>query len=176
MEIGTPLLTLQEFHERYDGRKPYFEFRRGEAIQKAMPTWLHNLLEDILVQMLRATGYRAGHDIELRVTDDWRPIPDVIADSKISHPYPTKPVDVVIEVLSPTDRMSDTLQKCADYQSIGIEAIFVIDPEQRAAWQWNSGNLNFVSRFDLPNGAHLILSSVWEEMDKQSGLAGVGDA
>ncbi len=33
-------LSLQEFHARYDGEKPYFEYWDGEAVQQTMPTLL----------------------------------------------------------------------------------------------------------------------------------------
>ena len=168
MATVTPLLTLQEFHDQYDDRKPYFEFRRGQAIQKPMPTRIHNLLQRVLVAMLEAnTGYVAELELELWVTDDWHPIPDVIANFEIEDPYPTKPVDVVIEVLSPTDRTSDTLVKCADYQGIGIKAIFVMDPIQRTAWRWLDGTLHAIDSLDLPNAASLSLAAVWEELDRQ---------
>ncbi len=50
---AAPLLTLAEFHARYDGEKPYYELWNGEAIQKSVPIWLHNLLERILAELLR---------------------------------------------------------------------------------------------------------------------------
>ena len=159
------LLTLEQFHQQYDNKKPYFEFRRGEAIQKSMPTWLHNLLERVLVELLERAGYCAGHEIELRVAGDWRPIPDVVAHPEIEQPYPTQPVDVVIEILSPTDRMSEMLEKCADYERIGIGAIFVLDPEQRKGWRWLFGNLAGISKLELPNKARIDLSTAWAELD-----------
>ena len=50
-------LSLEEFHARYDGEKPYFEYWDGEAVQKSMPTRVHGLIEEILVVLLRALGF-----------------------------------------------------------------------------------------------------------------------
>ena len=159
------LLTLKEFHDRFDGEKPYFEFRRGEAIQKSMPTWLHSVLQRLMVEFLEKAGYVSGQEIELRVTDDWHPIPDVIAAQKIEDPYPTQAVDVVVEILSPDDRAADTHKKCADYEALGISAIFLLDPTNRSGWCWKSGNLDCIETLALPNGVQISLASVWDELD-----------
>ncbi len=164
MATTRQLLTLEEFHQQFDGKKPYYEFRRGEAIQKSMPTWLHNLLEHLLVDIFGKAGYQSGHEIELRVNDHWHPIPDVIAHPHIQDPYPTTPVDVVVEILSPRDEMIDAIDKCADYQSLGIPAIFVLDPIHNLGWQWIGGKLEAISSLVLPNGASIELISVWAEL------------
>jgi Uma2 family endonuclease len=38
-------------------------------------------------------------------------------------PYPTKPIEIVAEVLSPKDRPGHVLDKCRHYQNIGISQI-----------------------------------------------------
>src|SRR4051812_35557680 len=49
----------------------------------------------------------------------------------LNNPYPTKPTELVMEVLSPTDAMSLVHDKCQNYQRIGIQQIFVLGPECR---------------------------------------------
>src|SRR5580698_7761832 len=111
--VALQKLSLQEFHARYDGEKPYFEYWDGEAVQKSMPTWLHGLIQGILVQLLKAAGYQAGSEITLKLNPEYAPIPDVIAiEGGIRSPYPTEPFEVVIEILSPQDSFSRVLQKC----------------------------------------------------------------
>jgi Uma2 family endonuclease len=53
-------LSLQAFHERYDGEKPYFENWDGETVQQSMPTRLHSRIQKILVARLDALGFDAG--------------------------------------------------------------------------------------------------------------------
>ncbi len=95
------LLTLQEFRARYAGCKPHFEYWNGEPVQKAMPTWLHSLMQGLTRDLLREAGYKSGVEIELRISEDWEPVPDVIGATRIEQPYPTKPVEIVVEILSP---------------------------------------------------------------------------
>jgi Uma2 family endonuclease len=42
--------------------------------------------------------------------------------------YPTKPIDVAIEILS-DDQMTGLFERCRQYVRIGIPQIFVFDPE-----------------------------------------------
>ena len=160
-------LTLPEFEARYAGEKPYFEYKRGEATQKSMPTWMHSLLQRLMVELLEQAGYSSGQEIELRAVDHWHPVPDVIAVSFMEEPYPTRPVDVVVEVLSPEDRIGDTLEKCADYEAIGVKSIFALDPMRRQGWQWERGKLVAVTTLNLPNLKQLELATVWSELHKR---------
>src|SRR5580704_8788583 len=109
-------LSLQDFHARYDGEKPYFEYWDGEAVQKSMPTRLHGLIEEILVRLLRALGFDSGNEITIKLDPAYEPIPDVIAaEGQLGDPYPTEPFEVVIEILSPQDPFSRVLRKCRLY-------------------------------------------------------------
>jgi Uma2 family endonuclease len=110
-------LSLAEFELQYGGEKPYYEYWYGEPVQKSMPTWLHSLLQKVLVNLLSKAGYKAGAEVKVKIVQEFHPIPDVIATrSPIEHPYPTKPLEVVVEILSDTDPMSRVVSKCLRYQ------------------------------------------------------------
>ncbi len=47
---------------------------------------------------------------------------------------------VVIEVLSPEDRISRYHQRIADYRAMGVKGIWVVDPENRRGWDCSTGN------------------------------------
>jgi Uma2 family endonuclease len=169
MATAPQLLSLEEFRARYAQEKPYFEYWFGEAIQKPMPTWLHAVLQRILGDLLVNAGYKSGSELELRIDVNWQPVPDVAGSlKKIQQPYPTEPIDVVIEVLSPDDRISYILNKCRNYARIGISQIFVFDPESRQAWQWMNGSLEAISAMHLGNGSVIELTTVWDQLDQQS--------
>ncbi len=159
-------LTVEEFHHRFDGVKPYYEFWYGEAVQKSMPTWLHSVLQRLITELLSKAGYKAGQEVELRIDPDWQPVPDVIGTMRIEQPYPTSPVEIVVEVLSPDDKTGQTLQKCHNYARIGVRSIFVLDPERQEGWQWNAErkSLDCIKIMSLPNGEIIRLSEVWLEM------------
>jgi Uma2 family endonuclease len=170
MAAGTQLLTLEEFRLRYANEKPYYEYWFGEAIQKAVPTTLHGLLQLILCVLLKRLDYRAAPEVELRIDPNWQPKPDVLASlSPLERPYPTKPVEVVIEVLSPTDAMSLVHEKCRNYERIGFKQIFVLDPEFRKGWEWSreTQNLERIETLRLTNDRSIELKEVWQELDKE---------
>src|ERR1700722_12361065 len=105
-------LSLEEFHARYDGEKPYYEYWNGEAVQKSMPTWLHGLVQGILQRLLYGIGYTCGSEVTLHLNPAYEPVPDVIATAQPpAGRYPTEPFDVVIEILSPDDPFSRVIRK-----------------------------------------------------------------
>jgi Uma2 family endonuclease len=167
MATVTNLLTLDEFRARYAAEKPYYEYWFGEAVQKSVPTWLHNLLAKILVNALDRASYESVAELELRIDQDWQPKPDVAAASIVEQPYPTKPIDVVAEVLSPDDCMQRVIEKCRQYVRIGIPAVFVMDPELRYAWEWSrqTENLERISTILLPNGEKILVADLWKNLD-----------
>ena len=167
--VNTKALTLAEFRERYAAEKPYYEYWFGEAVQKSVPTVLHVLLVKILLDAIERAGYLTGPELELRSDPDWQPKADVAGWIKIDGPYPTKPVEVVAEVVSPEDRMQRVLAKCRQYERIGTQAIFVFDPEFRDAWEWSlsSKNLERISSMMLPNGSQIQVDDLWSELDRK---------
>jgi Uma2 family endonuclease len=170
MATATHLLTLEEFHARYDGEKPYYEYWFGEAVQKSVPTWLHILLQQIIGDLLTRAGYKAGPELELRIDPQWQPKPDVAGTLiSIPGPYPTQPIDIVAEILSPDDPMTRVYEKCRQYDRIGIGQIFVLDPETRTAWEWSreTHNLERISTMALGNGQKIELETIWDELDRR---------
>ena len=162
-------LTLEEFRVQYADEKPYYEYWFGEAVQKSAPTWLHILLQQILGELFTSAGYKSGPELELRIDADWQPKPDVAAALIVEHPYPTHPIDIVAEVLSPEDRMTRVYEKCRQYERIGIQKIFVFDPDSEAAWEWSTQteNLERISDVNLPNGRSIPVQSVWDELGRR---------
>jgi Uma2 family endonuclease len=154
--------------EELTDRKPYHEYWFGESVPKAMPTWIHGLLQGILVQLFKELGYRSGSEVKLKISPDFEPIPDVIATShEIELPYPTKPVDVVLEILSPEDSFQRVVRKCRLYAEWGVSNVVVLDPEGREGWLWDrqAGHLHRVTTLMLSNGRGLPLQRVFDELD-----------
>ncbi len=162
-------LTLQEYHAQYDAKNGY-EYWFGKAVRKSLPTWLHSILQALLAEVLTRAGYTAGSELELRIDPDWEPKPDVSAALKIEQPYPTRPIDIVAEVLSPGDDMHTVHEKCEQYARIGIFQIFVFDPEAKKAWEWDRSraNLERITVLNLDNGSRISLDlDVWPEMERR---------
>lgn len=105
----TAYLSSADFDRQF-GAEAGWEYWFGEARRKPAPTHLHGLLQILLANLLDLAGYIASIEAELRITDEWRPRPDVYGVlEEIEGRYATKPVDVVFEVLSEGE---DILSKC----------------------------------------------------------------
>lgn len=165
------LLSLDEYHKRYAGENGY-EYWFGEVVRKSVPTWLHSILQAILVDLLDKAGYVSGSELDLRIDPQWEPRPDVAAalNPDLQEPYPTKPVDIVAEILSPDDPMSRVFEKCRHYVRIGIPQIFVLDPELQLTWEWSrrTENLERVNDMRLGNGVAIPTRDVWLELERRS--------
>lgn len=55
-----------------------------------------------------------------------------LPDGKLPAGVLTIPVDIAIEVLSPSDRWTDVLDKIQEYLRSGVAEVWVIDPDQRS--------------------------------------------
>lgn len=155
-------LTVAEFESRYGQEKPYYEFWRGEPVQKAMPTWIHGFLQGILLNLLTQAGYKSASEVKLKIDPQLQLIPDVIATrGKVEFPYPTSAVEIVVEVLSEDDPMSRILARCRSYHAWGFQGIYVVDPESRAMFQWKGARFDGIESF-----AGISVNRVWDELDR----------
>jgi Uma2 family endonuclease len=69
-------------------------------------------------------------------------VPDVAAMRRddIQDPYPTRPIHLCVEVLSPEDGFSDTVAKCDDYHAWGVPYCWIVDPDNRQCWEYHAGS------------------------------------
>jgi Uma2 family endonuclease len=154
-------LTLAEFESKYEKGDRSYEYWRGRAIPKGMPTWIQGILQIIVGELLKEAGYLAGSEVELRITPDARPKPDVIATKgDVEEPYPTKAVDVVVEILSPDDTMAFMIEKSRAYQAWGFGSIYLVDPGNRLLFRWTG------SAFEVSDWLTSIpATQIWERLD-----------
>jgi Uma2 family endonuclease len=142
MELGiemstAALVSVEEYLRRTE--KPYCEYIDGVLNPKAMPTIPHGLVQYLLVMLLRRQGVQAFPEATVRLSDTKILIPDVIAARTVQVPYPTEPVLLCAEILSPEDRVGAMLAKCELYHAWGVPFCWVIDPEKQTAWQYHLG-------------------------------------
>src|SRR5258708_1168542 len=135
--MSTAALIPVDEYLRLTG-KPTCEYRDGALYPKAMPTAFHGLLEFILGAMLRKLGLDAVPEVTVRLSSSKYLVPDVIAAPVIQSPYPTEPVLLCCEILSPDDRLGTMLAKCEEYHAWGVPFCWVIDPIKRTAWEYHS--------------------------------------
>jgi len=155
-------LTLAQFQQQFARSDRAFEFWYGEAIPKSMPTWVHGLLQAIILQLLKEAGFHAASEVELRIDPDAHPRPDVIATKSKPHgTYPTQAADVVVEIISDDEPFPHLKDKCRKYQAWGFAHIYVVDPSDRSVAEWNGALL------ETNNLAGIPVSRIWHELDQQ---------
>jgi len=135
---ATATVSVEDYLRRTE--KPYCEYVDGVLYPKAMPTKLHVLIQKILTRLLDAQGVESFAELHVRISPTKYLIPDVVAAAVIQSPYPTEPVLLCVEILSPGDHIGAMLAKCEQYHAWGVPFCWVIDPEKQTAWQYHSGS------------------------------------
>ncbi|HEX4227059.1 MAG TPA: Uma2 family endonuclease [Bryobacteraceae bacterium] len=162
-------ISLEEFHARYANESGY-EYWFGEVVQKSVPTWLHAILQSLLAEMFFEQGYFSGSELDLRISCDFQPRPDVAASLELeTRGYPTRPIDIVAEILSPDDPPAKVLEKCQHYAELGIRQIYVLDPIGRTADQWDQANqqLQRVTALLLTNGSLIRVGTIFARFEQR---------
>lgn len=168
MATGTHI-SLEEFHARYANESGY-EYWFGEVIQKSAPAWLHAILQSLLAEIFFEHGYFSGSELDLRISPDFQPRPDVAASLELeTRGYPTKPIDIVAEILSPDDSHDRLIEKCRHYAELGIHQIYVFDPIGRAAAQWDvaTEQLRPITILRLTNGSELAVDRIFVRFEQR---------
>ena len=167
MAAATTSITVDEFNSLYASQKGY-EYWFGEVVQKSMPTFLHGILQALLSELFFEMGYFSGAEVDLRISRDFQPRPDVAASLELeSTGYPTKPIDIVAEILSPDEIGAKVIEKCRNYAALGIRQIYVFDPEARGALQWNEDGMKLdpIEELLLTNGKTVTVEEVFTRFD-----------
>jgi Uma2 family endonuclease len=158
-------LTKEEFHARYDGEKPYYEYWDGETVKKAGGTWCHGITLGVLTGLLDELGYHSVPGVTLHLDPLYELIPDIVAlEEPLRADYPTEPFEVVIEVLLPEDHFSRIMRKCNLYEKWGIRQIVLVDPHDRLAWRFASGSLRETDVIASKGNMKIRASAVWAEV------------
>ncbi len=145
MSIAHHAITAAEF-ERMTFARPT-ELVNGELVEQPMPTSQHgNVVLEIAGELrtwAKATqlGIAFCNDSFVLTERDPDTIrgPDCafirrekLLGGKLPPGVLTIPVDLAIEVLSPSDRWTEVLDKVLEYLRSGVTEVWVVDPEQRS--------------------------------------------
>ena len=155
---NTTLVPLEEYSGKsYD---PNCEYIDGVLRPKPMPTYRHGKMQlrsSTLINGLNA-GYEAVPEQTLRLSETRWLIPDVAVQrlTEIQQPYPTKPIHLCVEILSPEDRFSEVIAKCEQYQAWGVKYCWIIDPEAQRAWEFEGGN----RLHEIPAGSQITAGPI----------------
>jgi Uma2 family endonuclease len=114
------------------------EYLDGEVVERNMGELPHGRIQAriiiLLTQVAAALGIQIVPEIRLQI----RPTRFRVADVAVWRPgdigerIPNVPPFLAIEILSYEDRMSRVLPKVQEYLEIGVEWVWLIDPEERS--------------------------------------------
>jgi len=135
--------------------RPDREYIDGEVVERNMGKWEHARIQALL------TIWFGSHEKEWRIqtATEWRTqvssarvrIPDVILVGEGSQPEVlTDPPLLIVEILSPGDTYADTQRRAEDYHRMGVETIWIIDPETRTARLCSGRTWVEATRLEVP--------------------------
>lgn len=132
------LMDVEEYlRTSFDG--PDCEFLDGEVVERNMGELPHGDVQLNLAHLLRQLrpklGIRIVPEIRIQISSNRFRVADIAVwrNDNIGTGIPTVPPFLVVEILSPEDRMVRMLPKIQEYLSIGVEWIWVIDPREESA-------------------------------------------
>jgi Uma2 family endonuclease len=155
--------------------RPDCEYIDGRIEERNLGEYDHGLLQIILGQLFmnhRETwGIRAVTDVRTQVKRTRFRVPDlsVFRAEAPKERIITHPQLIVIEILSPEDRLSRFQDRIDDYLAFGVENIWVIDPERREAYTATAGGLLPVRTNELTvpeTPIRVVLSELFAELDR----------
>lgn len=148
-------IPVEEYlHTTY---RPDVEYIDGEIQERNVGEIEHARLImaalDWFSQHRRDWGIEVLPDVRMQVSATRFRVPDicVCSASSTDRRIVTTPPLLVVEVLSPEDRIDRYHQRIADYRQMGIQGIWVLDPETNRGWDCSSGNWIEGTLFRLAN-------------------------
>ena len=148
MAAGT-LVSLEEYlATSYD---PDVEYVDGELVERNVGDWLHSWVQSNLIHALRSKYPSLFPTPELRSrtqTTRYR-LPDVsVLLNKPQSRFLLDAAFIAIEILSQDDRMSQVLEKLAEYEAAGVRHIWLVDPRLKTMSVYSGRTLAAVDRLE----------------------------
>lgn len=134
----------------------------GVIEERAVGEYDHATWQMILIAFFVARekewGIRVRPELRVQVKSTRYRVPDVCLLSREAplEQIVTYPPLAVFEILSAEDRMTRVMNKLADFERMGVGAIWVIDPADRVYYRYASGQLTPASLFVLPGTGHEV--------------------
>ncbi len=139
MSPTTTLIPVDEYLRT--SYKPNCEYRDGVLTQKPMPTLKHGLIQSRISQLLLNDfrDFLTGSEVTVRLRENRYLVPDlaVLRKDPTQDPYPTQPIHLCVEILSPDDRLSEMIAKGEEYHAWGVQMVWIIDPVNQVAWEFS---------------------------------------
>lgn len=157
MAATTSLISVEEYLKTT--ADPDCEYVAGVVEERAVGELDHASWQKALLRWFASRepewGIRAYPELRVQTKADNFRVPDVTI---LSRGAPREQIVThaplgVFEILSPEDTMTRMLEKLADYEQMGIGAIWVIEPRKQLYYRYRNGQLAPGTVFELPDSA-----------------------
>ncbi len=138
----------------------YLELIDGKVVMSPKPRPRHQRFVGRLIAVLNPWLDQHGlgdlfPETEMRVSDDWTPAPDlsfVRTDhlDRVGETQILGPVDLAVEVLSPSNENTDRDDKFAAYARFGIDWYWIVDLRRRVLEEYERVGDAYGNRVDCP--------------------------
>jgi Uma2 family endonuclease len=141
---------------------PDCEFVDGVIEERSVGEYDHSTWQGMIVAFFTAHqqewGIKARPELRVQVKENSFRVPDVVILSRSApiEQIVTVPPLAVFEILSREDSMARILKKLAEYERMGIGAIWVIEPTTRQYWIYRNSQLTPATIFELPSSAFSV--------------------
>jgi Uma2 family endonuclease len=166
--LPSSLVPVEEYlNTSYpDGDREYLD---GLVVERNMGTPGHSALQKILIVHLAAFEKQLQIAIRpecrTRIEETRYRVPDVLVMLRPFRQTDRIVLDapfLIVEILSPDDKVQDTLRRFREYEKFGVRYIVQMDPDDRTASIFVNGDLisRDLSGFEVPDRGFLPFDSV----------------
>ena len=155
--------------------RPDCDYVDGRVEERNLGEFEHALLQTLLGQTFMnnrdAWGVLALTDVRVQVKATRFRVPDVtvLRSGTPRERILTHPPLLVIEILSPEDRLSRMTERTDEYLDFGIEHIWIVDPKRRLAYRVTRAGLELAPTGEITvpgTPIHIVLSELFAELDR----------
>ena len=169
MATSTQIPLAEYLQTTYHPDREYID---GELLERNVGKWEHSRLQ-ILLGVWFGAHERAWN---VMIASEWRmwisptriripdltvvaagPQPDILSDPPL----------LVVEILSPDDTYTDTQRRARDYQAMGTETIWIIDPDTRTGRICTGALWTEATRLEVPGTPiHVDLDTLFASLQQ----------
>ncbi len=153
MATNTLLSTGEYLRSSFESPEP--DYVDGELVDRPLPNYFHSRTQIRLADLFRPWEDRRqlfrASEIRLCIAPERFRVADfAIFTAEQDELIPRDPPYAIVEIVSPDDRHEDLMSKLADYETAGVEFIFVADPPTKRLSRYRRGDLLVVAALELP--------------------------
>lgn len=168
--MATLQISINEYlRESYH---PDCDYVDGEVQERNLGEFEHGFAQLFLggwfLQHRQEWQLNAASEWRIRLSPSRVRIADVCVISREQpiEPVLTRPPLIVIEILSPEDRISRYNERLTDYRNMGVKNVWVVDPINKVGYDCSTAAWLPVEEFRIPDSPIFFrLSDLWSELE-----------